>query len=378
MGLSNGTVASVTNEVLNNALDNAMAIERTRLQNEIDWTGVSKKDKEMYLNGITEMIISQKIKSDVGWYTQLLETSKAVAEQMMLIKTVCNFFSPLALSLNAEFSKQSTYDTILKEKDKNGNLKYPTYQEAMAEFSRREPTHVLDLVPHTKSTQGNYPETQQVFDFLQNHSDLVKEFPYGSAILNSRQGTYSPQAYQLELMLSLRRREAPPEYLDSLRNALGNDVYYNFMRPMIMADPAYATGNKLTYAGITKLKDLAHAYGKLDNPSWYAQSGPNGNILSQSTAYTTWNQVVNMFKPENIKKLDGAVSPDDQVKFQALIQLYQEKAKMMAAYKAAGDKTDYYAARDAWYNECNVITGLPEFANQQYFITSVLMKYPTL
>ena len=384
MGLENGTVASITNEVMNNALDNAMAIQRAELEKEVDWTGVSEKDKAMYLNGITAMAISQKMSMDPEWYTNLLETSKAVAEQMLLVKTVFNFFSPLALSLNAEFSKQSGYDAITTERDSKGNLKYPTYMEAMTEFANRYPTHILDLSSHTQSTQGNFPEVVQAVGLLENHPDFVKQFGYASAMLISRQSKYSPQAYQLEMMLRLRQREAPKEYLNTLRVALGNDVYYNFIKPMVMSNPEYAydmTGadgkmtQKLTSAGLRRLQDLAHMYGKMDNPIWFQTDGPFNSIGKQSTAYQVYNQMPEMLSSPASK---GIISEADKEKFILLMGLYEERAKAMAAYKAGGDNSDYYAARDAWYNECTAIAAMPQFANQQYFITSVLMKFPTL
>lgn len=384
MGLENGTVASITNQVMNNAIDNAMAIQRAQLEKEVDWTGVSKKDKAMYLNGLTAMIISQKMTMDTGWYTNLLETSKAVAEQMLLVKTVLNFFSPLALSLNAEFSKQPQYDAIVKETDSKGNLKYPTYMEAMTEFATRYPDHILDLSSHTKSTQGNFPEVVQSVNLLENHPDFVKQFGFASAMLVGRQSKYSPQAYQLEMMLRLRQREAPKEYLDTLRVALGNDVYYNFIKPMVTSNPEYAynmTGpdgkmtQKLTSAGLKRLQDLSHMYGKMDNPTWFQTDGPFNSIGKQSLAYQIYNQMPEMLASPASK---GIISEADKEKFTLLMGLYEERAKAMAAYKAGGDNSDYYAARDAWYNECTQIAALPQFANQQYFITSVLMKFPTL
>ena len=384
MGLENGTVASITNQVMNNALDNAMTTQRAQLEKDIDWTGVSKKDKTMYLNGLTGMMISQKMTMDTEWYHNLLETSKAVAEQMLLVKTVLNFFSPLALSLNAEFSKQAGYDEIVKEKDSNGKLKYPTYAEAMNEFAVRYPTHILDLTPHTMSTQGNFPEVTQAIDLLRNHPDFIKEFGYASAMLVSRESKYSPQAYQLEMMLNLRQREAPKEYLNGLRNALGNDVYQNFIKPMVMQNSQYAynvtdangvTTQKLTSAGIQKLKDLSKIYGKMDNPTWFENNNPFGSIAKQSLAYQTYDQMKLMLVSPKAKNV---IPTADIEKFTLLIGLYEERAKAMVAYKAGGDNTDYYAARDNWYNECANIAAMPEFANQQYFITSVLMKFPTL
>ena len=387
MGLANGTVASITNEVMNNALDNAMQIERSKLEAMVNWKGVSASDKNFYLNGLSHWAISQKMTMDHQWYQALLENAKATAETMLAIKVGLNFFSPFALSLNAEFSKQPEFDALSKERytsgPNKGQLKYPTYMEQMNEFSTRFPNHVLDLTAHTKPTAGDFPEVQQVVSLLDNHPGFVKEFPYASAMLANRQSKYSPQAYQLEMMLNLREREAPQEYLDSLRVALGNDLYYNFLKPMVLNDNQYAYDatdafgkptRKLNYQGLSKLKDLAHMYGKMDNPTWYALAGPSGSISKQSLAYQTWEQMPAMLNSKNATM----ISPDDKTKFEALIEIYKTKAAEMLAYKNAGDNSSYYTARDNWYNLCTQLAASKEFAAQQYFITSVLMKYPTL
>lgn len=374
--MPNSTIQSTENEMLNNAVDNLFAQQRKIVEKEYDYTGMTQAQRDMMVRGLTDQAVSN-ILNDPEQRQAFLDRAKQGAMMMSFVKTVLNFFSPLALSLNATFSKQPEFDKILAEKNPDGTPKYTTI-EAADIFAQKFPDNITDLISHTNSTYANFPETQSAVNLLTNNPGTVRDYPYGSAMLVNRSSNYSPQAYQLELSMNLRSREAPSDYLNSALYGIGNDYYYNFLKPEIMAIPGateqvimrLADGSskattELNYNGFKQLAAMAKSYGDTTNPTWYDQFT---GAAKKNVANKALEEMTKMVDDPNVT----AISKDDKEKFKSLINEYNGFLKAYHNLTGSGAS----ALSNSWYAFCEDAAASDYYANQSYFIKSVLQAMP--
>ena len=373
---NNGTVSSVENEIINNMAEQQWRELRkeyvAKVSKDPRWALLSKAEQEMYIRGGTDTAYAQWIHDPIA-QSNFMDQAHTKAVMMIATKTVLNFFSPVALSLNAEFSFQPQLDSIMKEKNADGTPKYTLY-EAMDKFSTLYPDHVYDLVSHTTSSQGNFPETESAFSFIEANPELVNKYGYATAMLIQRESPFSSKAAQLEMRLGLRNRQAPADYMKAVNFAAGNDWYYQYAKPELLQDPKYRApnGTDLNWNGSKELAALAKGYGKL-NPDWYSEF--KGSTKG-STAFDTFTQMQELLKDKSIT--EAQLPPKNRILFETLIDAYKTEAANINALYQQGYTSQASQAIGRWYDLCTSLAAKKDFAPASYFITSVLQKLPTV
>jgi len=292
---------------------------------------------------------------------------------MMLVKSVIAFGTPVAVSLNNQFSKTAEFAAIQKSINPDTNKPY-TFAEAAMKFGELHPYSILDLTAHSMSTYANYPETTSAVKILTNHPQMTKQYPNATAYLIDRNSTYNAGAYTLEMSLGLRSRQAPQDYLNSLLVSAGNDYYYNYLatQPEFGGNGDVA-GENTTSAQWNALQTAAKAYGSSTNPTWYSSFT---GAQKHDTEIKAYNEMTKMLTDPNVPS--QLLPKTEKDKFKNILGQYNQTVTQVKGLIAAGDKSDASAVETAWYRWVNdQATNNPYWAKQSYFMTSVLRGLPT-
>lgn len=301
------------------------------------------------------------LQSEANWATTALYVSK----------TLTSLATPLSSVIASDIHVQKQLDAIALEKDKNGDFKFPSYTLQVAELLRKFPTELFNTVAHTKSPFSTYLETVGTVKYVQDHPEMVKNNPYLSAFLSSQQGTdskYDPVASQLLGEFALRQKETPTEYMQAMRVALGNYMYYDVMLPGFkdLYPGTYANG--LSSAGYYAWAAAGKAYGQSTNSAWLSEhmGGNSKNVASQ--AYT---ELQSFMKNSSYV---ATLTPAQKQYIPLLVTARSEWEKEYAS--AAGNTSEQSRLRAQWYNNCTTAITLPGWKDISTIITGVFRNLP--
>ena len=301
------------------------------------------------------------LQSEANWATTALYASK----------TLTSLATPLSSVIASDTHVQKQLDAIALEKDKNGDFKFPSYTLQVAELLRKFPTELFNTVAHTKSPFSTYLETVGTVKYVQDHPEMVKNNPYLSAFLSSQQGTdskYDPVASQLLGEFALRQKETPTEYMQAMRVALGNYMYYDVMLPGFkdLYPGTYANG--LSSAGYYAWAAAGKAYGQSTNSAWLSEhmGGNSKNVASQ--AYT---ELQSFMKNSSYV---ATLTPAQKQYIPLLVTARSEWEKEYAS--AAGNTSEQSRLRAQWYNNCTTAITLPGWKDISTIITGVFRNLP--
>ena len=301
------------------------------------------------------------LQSEANWATTALYASK----------TLTSLATPLSSVIASDIHVQKQLDAIALEKDKNGDFKFPSYTLQVAELLRKFPTELFNTVAHTKSPFSTYLETVGTVKYVQDHPEMVKNNPYLSAFLSSQQGTdskYDPVASQLLGEFALRQKETPTEYMQAMRVALGNYMYYDVMLPGFkdLYPGTYANG--LSSAGYYAWAAAGKAYGQSTNSAWLSEhmGGNSKNVASQ--AYT---ELQSFMKNSSYV---ATLTPAQKQYIPLLVTARSEWEKEYA--RAAGNTSEQSRLRAQWYNNCTTAITLPGWKDISTIITGVFRNLP--
>lgn len=396
----NSTVGTIENEVINNQLDNLTTSIRARVTRQYAGVKMTNFERRVTISAQVDVALG-KYFEDSDNYQKFISQAKAATVMMTSVKTILNFFSPLSLSINSMYSKSADMDKLLTEKNPDGSPKYQDYASAANAFALKYPNHILDLTAHTASPYANYPETQSAVKLLTTQPKLVEENPFASAFLVSRSGKFDVSAYQLEVEMGLRSREAPTDYLHSLLTAIGDDWYYNDLTPSLLHFTVSASGQKifsypeyvtmtpekqtdgttievpeLSYKGYEAQQSAALQYAHTQNKIW-GELGPIGaggeKDNEDYVAVKALGQMRTLLADPSFTYIPAA----QKTIFNNLITAYDSYMKLIAHYKSLGDSSEASAYENEWYTFCQLAATQPHYAQQSYFITSVLQKMAT-
>ena len=379
-GYSTDAMNSAENYIINDAVDNLYKEQVNKVFKSTDFSGTNPAtgkpwthDEIMtYCRGQADKNITNLFDNH-EYYQTFLDHAHAAAIAMTLVKAIISFGSPVAVSIQSQFGKNAQFQAIQKSIDPTTGKTY-TYDAAVKEFTRRYPDNILDLVAHSANVNADYPETLSAVRLLSNAPGVAQSYPNAAAYLINRNTAYSPQAYQLELSMGLRSKEAPQNYLNSLLVGAGNDYYYNYLA----VQPEFGGNNdkaptQTTYAQYTALAAEAKQYGRTSNPTWYSEFTGATRFNHEIQAY---KEMTNLLNDKSVPT--SVLSKSDRSRFQDLMSQYNQVASEVTALKAAGNKTDAAQLRDSWYNWVTTNANDSYYTNQSYFMTSVLRGLPTV
>jgi hypothetical protein len=380
-GVNTNAIDSAENYVINNGLDNMYQNAYDHVMNQWkdsfkginSWTGKKWTDNEIaaYCRAQAEQVVDNRLQNP-DFRQKFLDEARSGAILMVIVKSAISMGSPVAVTLQQTFSQDTYFRELLSKKNPETGKKY-TFEEASRYFAEHKPTHIMDLVAHSASPYTSYPETVQAAQILSDHPKLVQEFPYASAYLMERGGTYSPEAYQLEMSLDLRQREAPAEYLNSLLIAGGNDHYYNYLA----TSPEYggdgdSQGKSVTYEQYKALSDAAKKYGYHQNPVWYSYFAGGKKKFVEIRAFNDMQKLLSSdMVPESM------LPASERSKFNDIIQQYNETVRRVDELHAGGYRSDASTIATSWYEWCTKEATDPYWAKQSYFMLGVLRGLPT-
>lgn len=370
---------STENYILNNAVSNLFQKQLTNVMNTTDFSGINTATGRhwdhdqivVYARAQAELAVAKYFNNHENLQL-FLDHARAAAVTMMLVKGVLAFASPVALSVQQTFSQVPELQKLMNEKNPNGSPKY-TFVQAATLLTQEHPTAVFDLVAHSQSNYASFPETQSAVTFLEANRSFVLANPNLAAFLINRNSAYSPLAYQLELSLGLRSREAPQQYLNSLLVAAGNDFYYNYLavQPQFGGDGTKA-GTNISYEQYKNLTSEAKAYGRTTNPTWYSEFAGGSKANLEIKAINEMTRVLN-----GPSVPTSVMSREDKSKFIDLMKQYNQVINEIKTLKAAGDNSIAAEIENSWYQGITAQSTDPYWRNQSYFMTSVLRGLPT-
>ena len=381
----NSAYASVQNYVLTNALENKFNGFYDTLKREALAAGAPESLAANLADAgaIRELGTWMDISTNAGQVHEFIDQVHAAGVILYELKTALGFVSPLSLSVNEDFSKNTQLQAILNEKLPDGKPRY-TYYEGVAKLLDEYPDQVIGLVAHTQSPGSEYPETTAALHLIENNPYVVQKYPNAAAYLTNFNGTYSYPALQAELSLHVRARydlkggeNGLGKYYDAVMIALGDQYYYNILEPRY----PQVTGNQ-GYTNYKELTNEAEQYGKYENPTWWAQFQGGGSqyaLRAQAVGQMTAmlgdaNVPTSVFGPPT-----DAGSGKDM--YEAVMQMYDGT---VASYRAAGASADggvstaQYNIESKWYTDMTALanSGVVN-GGLSYFITSVLRDLPT-
>lgn len=301
------------------------------------------------------------------------DQANARTAMMYAFKTIMSYSLPVSVNIGQRFSMNAQFSAIMKERNADGSLKYPTYFNAVDEFAKRYPDHLFDLIAHTKSPASTFPETSATFNWLSSvkNQELARQYPYAMPfVINQKDYQYDPRAYQVEMNLGLRQRETKDEYMTAINVQLG-DIMYNALQKRYLnmgglyVDP---TTGGLSTKGVMALDKDMTSYGQIYNLSWLSDhnGGKRNNV-----AYNAYQQMKQALKDPNAS---SAFTPAARSFFEQVIQLREGYDNMYQQAVANNQSTS--KLKQDWYNFCQTAASAPEYAAYSSFFTSVLLKLP--
>ena len=301
------------------------------------------------------------LQSEANWATTSLYAAK----------TLTSLATPLSSVIASDIHVQKQLDAIALEKDKNGDFKFPSYTLQVAELLRRFPTELFNTVAHTKSPFSTYLETIGTVKYVQNHPQLVKEFPFLSAFMSSQQGAdakYDPVASQILGEFALRQKETPTEYTQAMRVAVGNYMYYDVMLPGFQKLYPGTYQDGLSSAGYYAWTAAGKSYGQSMNSAWLSEHLGGNTYTVAAQSYTELQSF--MKNPNHVATLTPAQK-------QYIPLLLDARSAWEKQYKAAaGNTSEQSQLRQQWRDNCTAATTLPGWKDVSTIITGVFRPLP--
>lgn len=139
------------------------------------------------------------------------------------MKALLGSILPAAPTLEVGDAKlRSEYQDLIKKKG---------ISEASLDFIKHHPDATAYTVFQSKTTSGGYlPAVEQAQQWLDNHSALIKKYPYAAAWLIPQPedaNAFSSAAYNEQMAQHLRRQKTPEEFYKNLYVAAGNAQFYD-------------------------------------------------------------------------------------------------------------------------------------------------------
>jgi hypothetical protein len=184
-----------------------------------------------------------------------------------------------------------------------------------------------------------------------------------------------------EMNLALRSPDTPEQFFDAIRVSLGNDYYYNYLRPYVVSegggqqitiqnlDGSTSVQQGLSAAGAKTLNNLATAYAQNINPVW-------GDYHSGNERKDKALQAMNQMETFLTSNVSSFVPKEEKEKFLTLIRDYKVAASYLRELHSQNLKTEAYNYSNALYAFFDEADKSPYYAQQQYFIDTVLRKLP--
>ena len=298
-------------------------------------------------------------KSGANSIQSLLTNARENALWAWLLKSSIGSFSPVSIGVGQADQKMiDMLQNYAKDPKYKGN-----YMQAVDAFTKDHPWAGIDTLAKSMSTGGTYPETKTTAKWLENNSELARQYPYAAMALSPDGSTdtkYYQPAHTLLLNLGLRNRDMPQDFINQFLVQQGNAFYYNWIKPV------YEERRKVDKsAAYLWRKQVINWYGANHNTAWLnsyqAGAGTNDKIYSTQ-------QYMDMTSPKNKALLDS-LSSQQRHTVDLMRNLYttimgenQDGAYYQVQKAVQDGKMDSMTARDKW----------------QTWMDGIIKKYPQM
>jgi hypothetical protein len=284
-------------------------------------------------------------------------------------KTLASAGTPLSVVIAGNSKIQSQLTSIAKEKDAQGNFKFPNYTMQMAELLRRWPQELPDTVPHTTSPFSTYAENLGTVKFVKEHTALVGQFPWLSAFLSDVTGknaSYDPSAAHLFGTLNLRQKETPDKYITAQAVANGNYMYYDLLAPKYAQMYPGTAGMGMSKEGLYQWELAGKSYGSSDNHIW-ASDHFGGH--AQKVATNAYDELKTFLQnPSNFKGIDPT-------KINMFGWLVDQRENWLKVYQKSSP-TERLQLKKDWTNGVTAVAATPQYAYMSAEINSIFRNLP--
>ena len=320
---------------------------------------------------------------------------------MWMTKTIGSFALPVAVNIGERFYNNQDFYSISQERDKQGDLKFPTLQMASDEFARRYPDKLFSIMSHTKSTGTSYLEVTGAANWLKENEGFAQKYSLISAYLipYGKNEKFDSEALRIEMAMGLREKITIPKFMEQL-NILYGDRYFSSLSLKYKMDPTnidittesgveyvqalmnedtaagklkVATGVlganvNLTYNAFDALEREAKRYAAHDNVNWW---GAHKDLLRSSNANDAFKELARaMDDPDAHEQINGK----DRVFYQQMIDWRKTYVSDYKQYSQAGYSTA--SLRRDWYNQANEYANDPKYKKYISFIYGVMRRMP--
>lgn len=333
-------------------------------------------DARVYADGKMERYLAP------GSHTlqEFQDDTHVVALAMYLAKTLVGFAAPASTTINAMFTKDTEYQKIATTKLPDGQL--PSLSQAMTTFATEFPGNFLDLTSTSQSPKGSLPEDTTFLQWVQKSPGVVEAIPALLSYTANRNSAYVPSMFSILHTMGLRTADTPQQYVDAINTALGDDIWYNSIEPMVYYESKSAyfgannPNNNLNATGTKDLKAAAYSFGKTYNTTWYTY-GSYG-ALAGAKKVDAVNQLYRFADDGAMQAQvaeNGLMSGQTITNLRTLATTY--KLYVTAINQAIANGNTGSSQKEQMWAEFAVLANEPKYKNEKYLITSVLQGAPT-
>lgn len=206
-------------------------------------------------------------------------------------RTIASGAAPVTVSLGQAGLQFSTLaqDYINKA---HGNI-----DVGLDNMTKAHPNLVPSEVFKSTSTGGYaFPETAKAETWITENQSLVTKYPTASRWLMPQQdatGSFSDQAYNMELAHGLRDKLTPEQFFDQIYVSSGDAYYFDTVAPAIKAAIAQRPGDsEWAYQVYQKADADLQTYGTTINPIWYKNWTSDGAANLKRAAVAQMKQML--------------------------------------------------------------------------------------
>lgn len=337
-------------------------------QGKVTDKNINNSAVKQYIEQMATIKLGNKL-NDTQQMSDLQVRANYATVALFVAKTLASAGTPLSMVIASNSKVQSQLTAIAKEKDAQGNFKFPNYTLQMAELLRRWPQELPDTVPHTTSPFSTYAENLGTVKFVKEHTALVGQFPYLSAFLanvSGKDASYDPSAAHLFGTLNLRQKETPQQYITAQAVANGNYMYYNILAPQFAKLYPGNAGMGMSKEGLYEWGQAGKAYAANDNYAW-GQEHFGGH--SQMVAVKAYDELKIFLKdPSNFNGIDPT-------KIGMFRWLVSQREGWEKAYRAS-NPADRKTLKSDWENGIATLTAMPQYAYMSSEINSIFRNLP--
>ena len=225
---------------------------------------------------------------DPEGYQHFISQANVRAAELWAVKMSIGLVTPFSGSLGK--ADQPLIDQYQASMKKYG------FPKGMEMFYMEHPYATADMIASSKATTTSwYPETKTVNDIVENHSDVIKEFPEAALCffhIGNPKGKGYVAASANYIDAGLREHQIPGDFVKKVLVATGNNIYYDVVKKGV--DDRVAKGLMTPGKRTVFLRDWSNWYATNYNATW--KTGTTSPDINHGVQLTQLNEMLKIPK----------------------------------------------------------------------------------